>query len=129
MRSFRCRDCGETRDVETTTGPLPSVCDVCDPEAPARRLAAREAAVRRGSEVARLRARVAELEEQTVDLEMRLRRGEPADRRSVTRAVRLLGMARGRQETIRRLMELSAECRAWADALRHKDPQDLPKAA
>ena len=122
-RSFRCSDCSTVVEVHTRTGALPSRCDRCDPEGAARRAAANtkpSLASRRKAEIERLRARVAELEH-ALDFDaeadrMARRLGSPS-RETVTRAVRRLAYAEGREGTGQALLELAAAARAWARML------------
>lgn len=127
-RTFRCRDCGEERVASTSTGPLPTVCDVCDPEGAAERQRTRElaraGAARRAGELVTLRDRVAELEaalafDAQADRASYLIR-EPG-RLAVAQAVRRLAAAEGRQQTAERLLELAAAARGWARVLAAND--------
>lgn len=130
MRTFRCRECGDQRETDTTTGPLPSICDHCDPAGAAKRLERREmqnaAHARRASEVEALRRQVAELK-------LALQFDQDADRRailiepgreSVARYVRKLAVAKGRTGTATALLELAAACRSWARRLATAEPRD-----
>lgn len=158
VRRSRCRECGESFDVATTVGPLPSKCNTCDPDAETRR--ARNRRYSRGRTIpmllaanARLLDRAAELEAQLAagasppvderelnqlrveveELRMaprfaprRWRPGTPPTRQSLAVAVRRVGTARGRRETVQRLHELAAEAEAWAarvDSRCNPDPQ------
>lgn len=107
-RGFRCRECGELREAATKTGPLPSVCDVCDPE----RAAAREAARARATRKVTVSER---------DLRRRVRllvpEDEIADRRLVTRQVRRVAMAEGCGQTREALLDLAAAAIAWEQVL------------
>lgn len=125
-RTFRCRSCGQLRRADTATGPLPAVCALCDPDAAARRAAARvhgnANTERRRQEVAQLRARVLELEQLLAfDQRAEARAAlvpEPESWRALLRScVSRLAHARGRDETRDRLLDLAAACRAWARAL------------
>lgn len=124
--------CGETFDVDTATGPLPSACAVCDPETAARRVEvrgrSRRNAAARTAEVVTLRHRVDVLEQQLrTGLPARRDPHRPAGRDTVASAVRRVGTAEGRHETARRLHELAAEAEAWAAVIqvnRETDPAD-----
>lgn len=133
MRSFRCRECGEEKTVDARTGPLPSVCDDCDPE----RAAARErnraqskgAAQRRAGEIQALRDRVAELEAAlSFDGDAAARLGklkargvDDSPRAVLGRAVRALACVRGRRETYDALLDVSAAARSWARSIAEGD--------
>lgn len=151
-REARCRSCSEVFPVDTSTGPLPSTCPTCDPEAAARRAEqrARDAAGyrRRAAEFAALRARVAELEGDTVEagvvVALRIRIAElehelaaatgPArlvltedPRRDLTAAVRRVAQASGRVETCAALLNLRDIAHTFADRLNGGTPVDLEK--
>lgn len=119
-RSFRCSECSTVVEVHTRTGALPSRCDRCAPDGAARRAAANRKpslAVRRNAEIARLRARVAELEHALdfdVEADRMARRLGTPSRETVARAVRRLAYAEGREGTARALLEVAAAARAWA---------------
>lgn len=121
-RSFRCRACGELRIATTTTGPLPTTCAACDPVAAVRRSAARvkNLAAKRAQqqELARLRELFGAAE----------RAPGGADRRTLARAVRAVGAARGREETRAALLHLRDVAQVWADQI-GAAPAPTPPAA
>lgn len=132
-RPFRCRDCGELDLALTTTGPLPSVCDSCDPEAAVRRGAARDAARaardaaravsrNRAQVVTGLRARVAELEH-VLGASSRVPGG--VDRLVLAQAIRAVGQARGHAATRAALLHLRDVAQAWADQIGAVHDPDL----
>jgi hypothetical protein len=133
MRSFRCRECGEVRETDTKTGPLPATCGVCDPDAAERRAQARAKASESGT-AARLRAateRIRELEvalafdmeAQRVAVGVRFDDAEETPRHLLGRAVRRVAHARGRDALRAALLELAGVCRAWARVLAASDDE------
>lgn len=136
-RTFRCRDCGEVREVETRTGPLPTVCDACNPEAAERRREQRASsqafAERRHLEVRQLRERVAELERLlAVDADITTRAAgidhrdpDTTGRMLVGRAVRAVAHAEGKAATRDALLDLAAAARAWVRVIDGPTSADL----
>ncbi len=111
MRSFRCLMCSLVAETETSTGPLPSICDGCDPDRAARR------EHNRSRNAAKARARTAELV-----LLRDLHHGttsfpDGVDRQTIARAVRDLGHARGPEQTRKALLYLRDAAHAWAQQI------------
>jgi hypothetical protein len=121
-RTALCAGCRTEFDVDTATGPLPSMCDICDPDRAARRRTARVQGLaharRRRDELKHLRERVAYLEQALAGGRLpRLDPTRPAGRDTVAISVRRVGTAEGARQTADRLRELAAEALEWADAL------------
>lgn len=120
-RPFRCRTCLHERLAFTRTGPLPSVCDTCDPEAAERRQSRGESAyTRRTRELHEARDRIAELEAQLAfdqQADETATRFGPPGKHSLSLAIRLVAQAQGTAQTAKALRTLAGVARAWANTL------------
>lgn len=110
-RLYVCRTCKHERAAETRTGPLPSVCDVCDPDRARKRDRAR-VAVRQTAQHVRADARLGR------ELLTRSERVGAPDAPTLARAVRDTIGADGKVGKREALLNLAAVAVAWAECLR-----------
>lgn len=122
-RRWVCSKCSRPFETLTKTGPLPSVCDTCDPERARERELHREMnrnnARRRRETMAKQAARIVELEAQLAFRQESLKAkvllvGSKAE---VAAAVGRVAKATGRKDTRDALLALAGACEAWAGRL------------